>query len=134
MQPSIKVAFTVALFVATSQGVAHAQSENKYNSIYSACVQRAGGMANNMVVYMCSDETSDKAKADINTYFNIMHKKLAQSDIEAARKLTLTQKAWLQYRNNHCQLMGQYVDSPMYSYCPMQLNIKRALELKEMSE
>ena len=52
---------------------------------------------------------------------------------EDAIKFENSQKSWLKYRNNHCELMGSYVGSPMYNYCPMLLNESRVAELKELA-
>jgi len=110
-----------------------AQAESIYESIYNKCTKKAGGM-NNSVVHMCSEEATQKAKSDINKYYKSAYEKIASSDPEDAKKFEESQKAWVSYRNTHCNLSGSYIGSPMYSYCPMQLNSARALELKELSE
>lgn len=71
---------------------------------------------------------------EINKQYGILYKKLKTGDISDALKLENAQKGWIQYRNNHCELMGSIVGSPMYHVCPMDLNIIRAKELGDLSK
>lgn len=85
------------------------------------------------MVYECSWTASDQARADINRYYKQAYDRLAEHDPAAAANLERAQKAWISYRNAHCELATVYVGSPMAGYCPMQLNGERALQLKELA-
>ncbi|MCF7520580.1 DUF1311 domain-containing protein [Neisseria sp. ZJ106] len=103
------------------------------DDIYERCTQEAG-MMNNAVVYECSERASAVYKKQINLAYRKIHTALQKDNPEAAQKFENSQKAWLAYRNQHCELAGQYIGSPMSSYCPMELNQARSAELQELAE
>ena len=105
-----------------------AVSNNKYDTAYKICVKEAGTI-NNGVVDACSRFVSNKAKKDMNKLYNIIYNNISKQSIDDAKKFEKSQKNWLKYREAHCELMGLYVGSPSYSYCPMELNKLRVLEL-----
>ena len=105
-----------------------AESNNKYDTAYKNCVKEAGPI-NNGVVDACSRFVSKKAKKDMNKLYNIIYNNISKQSIDDAKKFEKSQKNWLKYREAHCELMGLYVGSPSYSYCPMELNKLRVLEL-----
>lgn len=111
----------------------HAMAANpsEYDQLYSACVDKHGRI-NNGVVEACSTEVSDRAKAEITRRYKTIHARLAEANADDAAKFEESQKAWLKYRNTHCELAGSYIGSPMYGFCPMTLNAERALELREL--
>jgi uncharacterized protein YecT (DUF1311 family) len=100
--------------------------------IYSACVDEHAPI-NNSVVHGCSEYASDSAKKEITVLYKKIYEYISTSSVDDALKFEMTQQAWISYRNNHCELSGSYVGSPMYSYCPMMLNITRAIELRELA-
>jgi uncharacterized protein YecT (DUF1311 family) len=57
---------------------------------------------------------------------------LSKQSAADAAKLEHSQKSWVSYRNKHCELATSYVGSPMFGVCPMQLNISRVNELREL--
>lgn len=120
------------ILIQTIPSISWAEAKNKYEKIYSDCIDKIGTI-NNGVVEACSNIASKAAKKEMNRLYNIIYKNISKQSTEDAKKFENSQKAWLKYRNNHCKLMGSYVGSPMYNYCPMQLNILRVLELQEMS-
>lgn len=103
------------------------------DNIYDQCVKKAGTM-NNSVVSACSDQASTEAKKQINLYYQRLYKRLVKEAPQDAQKLQQAQQAWVSYRDKHCALAGSYVGSPMYDFCPMQLNIARAAELQEFNQ
>lgn len=108
-----------------------AAKEADYSKMYDACLKEAGPI-NNSVVYGCSEQVSGAAKKEINSLYAKLHKIVSQRDPSDAEKLEQTQKAWIAYRNGQCELATSYIGSPMYGYCPMQMNIQRVDELKEL--
>lgn len=113
--------------------VAAAAAQADEEDIYSRCINQAGG-TNNAVVLGCSVSASDVYKKKINRAYQKIYTGLKADEPEEAQKLENSQKAWLAYRNNHCELMGKYVGSPMYDYCPMELNKQRSEELEAIAE
>ena len=109
---------------------ASAQNASEYDALYERCLKQAGRPINNMVVHRCSSEVSEKAKAEINRRYRSIYAKLQSKDPDDAKKFEVSQRAWLLYRNSHCDLAGAHIGSPMYDHCPMTLNSARALELR----
>ncbi len=106
--------------------------ETDHKAVYSDCLKEYGTM-NNTVVHVCATNASESAKREITSLYAEIYKMLAASSAEEAAAFEATQKAWIVYRNGHCELAGQYIGSPMYSYCPMEMNIARALELRQLA-
>jgi uncharacterized protein YecT (DUF1311 family) len=109
----------------------NAQTPSEYDTLYARCVKQAGQI-NNTIVHTCSSTVSEKAKAEINRRYRSIYAKLESKNPDDAKKFEESQKAWLVYRNSHCDLAGAYIGSPMWDYCPMTLNSARALELREL--
>jgi uncharacterized protein YecT (DUF1311 family) len=109
----------------------NAQSTSEYDVMYGKCVDESGPI-NNSVVAWCSGTVSDKAKSEITRRYKSIYARLLAEDPEDSGRFESSQKAWLQYRNIHCDLAGAYIGSPMYGFCPMILNSARALELREL--
>lgn len=109
-----------------------AQESSTFDRAYDACVDQNGPI-NNSVVYECAGTVSDQARASINQYYTLAHARLLADNPADADKLETAQKSWVAYRNTHCALATVYVGSPMSAYCPMKLNIARALELEELA-
>ncbi|MBP6242504.1 MAG: DUF1311 domain-containing protein [Hydromonas sp.] len=124
----------ILLFVSIST---YGKTSADYDKLYSDCVGKTieennlGGI-NNGVVDACSNYVSDIAKKNITRLYKIFYNRLNADSPDDALKFEASQKSWLAYRNTHCELMGQYVGSPMYGFCPMQLNQARAAELQEL--
>ncbi|MBF7730409.1 lysozyme inhibitor LprI family protein [Pseudomonas sp. N040] len=111
---------------------ASAQTPSEFDALYGKCLDRAGYI-NNGVVTECSAEVSEKAKSEITRNYKSIYARILAEKPEDAKRFESSQKAWLQYRNTHCDLAGAYIGSPMYAYCPMNLNSARALELRELN-
>ncbi|RJG39527.1 lysozyme inhibitor LprI family protein [Motilimonas pumila] len=107
--------------------------QDPYQEHYNACVNAAGGI-NNAVVMRCGSAASDLAQSDMTQMVKMIEQQIAQSSPEKARTFSLGQAAWVKYRDNHCQLMTDYVGSPMEAYCPMSLNGIRVQELKVLAQ
>lgn len=102
-----------------------------YEQRYGQCVDKAGSI-NNSVVYACADEVAALAEQEIQRHYHVLMQRLNDSNPSDARVLASTQKAWTAYREKQCHLAGAYIGSPMYSYCPMQMNSSRAYELRDL--
>jgi uncharacterized protein YecT (DUF1311 family) len=108
--------------------------ESKYDQAYGQCTEAAGTM-NNGVMAACSEETSELAKKDINSYYKQVEAKINDYDnnkAELLTKLETSQKAWIQYRNNHCALSEMLAAHEVF--CLMQVNSQRAEELRALAE
>lgn len=104
-----------------------------YDQQYQACLD-ASGMINNASVVGCAEGVSETVKKEMNRVYQQLFLKLQDDAPEDAEQLETTQKAWLVYRNGQCELQGKHVGSPMYHYCPMQMNIQRVEQLKLLLE
>lgn len=109
-----------------------AEPNSKYDITYDTCIKKAGTI-NNSVVYKCSGLVSKMVKQDMNKLYDIIYNNISKQSVNDAKKFESSQRSWLKYRKNHCDLMGSYVGSPMYSYCPMELNKARVLELQVLA-
>ena len=79
---------------------------------------------------VCAEGASESAKKEMHRVYQRLYLKLQQTSQEDAQQLENAQKAWLIYRNEHCDMLGKYDGSPMYTICPMKLNIDRVAELQ----
>ena len=79
---------------------------------------------------VCAEGASESAKKEMNRVYQRLYLKLQQTSQEDAQQLENAQKAWLIYRNENCDMLGKYDGSPMYTICPMKLNIDRVAELQ----
>lgn len=81
---------------------------------------------------VCAEGASESAKKEMNRVYQRLYLKLQQTSQEDAQQLENAQKAWLIYRNEHCDMLGKYDGSPMYTIGPMKLNIDRVAELQSL--
>ncbi|OWJ64296.1 lysozyme inhibitor LprI family protein [Inquilinus limosus] len=125
-----RVAIALALAAMAQTSGAAAEGPKDYDKIYSNCLAEAGG-ANNGTVGACAEGVADQTKPEMNRLYQAILGRM-NSPADAA-KLEKAQKAWIVYRDNHCELAGSYVGSPMYYFCPMTLNIERVKQLREMA-
>ena len=114
------------LLVATQTPAA---SSNALQTRYDDCIQ-ASQTLNNSLVAACAEGVSEVAKKHMNRTYQQLYLKLQQASPEDAQQLEEAQKAWLIYRNAHCDMQGKHIGSPMYYTCPMELNIDRLSELQ----
>jgi uncharacterized protein YecT (DUF1311 family) len=128
---SLRTPFFALLLL--SNGVSAATNTDiDYDAIYSECLKEMGGV-NNGSVDACSTYASEAAKKEMTALYRKIYKTLGADSKNDAELLEQTQRAWIAYRNGQCKLAGAYVGSPMYSYCPMRLNIARVNELWELA-
>lgn len=128
----IRIIFTISALLFMPTAMSAAKQPVDYQSLYDQCLSKAGQTSNTSVMG-CSDITSDAAKKEMNSLYNTIYTTILLNNKEDAAKFEASQKSWLNYRNTHCNLAGSYVGTPMYSFCPMQLNIARVEELRVMA-
>lgn len=104
-----------------------------YDALYDDCLEQASAI-NNSVVMMCANEVSTLANSEVKRRYQSIYAYLLSENAQDAAQFSASQKAWRNYRNTHCQLAGAYVGSPMYEYCPMNLNAARALDLRAFAQ
>jgi uncharacterized protein YecT (DUF1311 family) len=126
----ISTVLFLALFYASSLSASSARED--YSRSYQKCL-KAMGPIRNASVAGCAESVSDRAKTEINALYRAVHGQYLLFSPDDASKLERAQKAWLAYRNLHCELAGQYIGSPMYYYCPMSMNIQRVSELRALA-
>lgn len=131
-----KLLLVGAFIAAFSLYATAADDQPDYQAMYDDCVEEEGPI-NNGVVDACSNHVSDAAKREMNQLYNDIVSRLENSEFggdESIQELEETQKAWLEYRGGQCHLATTHVGSPMAGYCPMQLNIERVEELRELRQ
>lgn len=105
-----------------------------YSKIESDC-RKENADINNSIVMGCADLASDSAKKDMNIVYQKIYKKIEVRDIPSvAKRFEMSQKSWLTYRENWCDVQGFLIGTPMYSICRMNINIDRVNELEELLE
>ena len=129
MKSSYAVLLTALLTLLAAEASTHNGTE--YDAFYSKCLNDSGPISN-AVVESCTETVSQKAKAEIASRYKSIHALLSSESLEDAERFEASQKAWLQYRNIHCDLAGSYIGSPSYGFCLMQLDTSRAIELREL--
>jgi uncharacterized protein YecT (DUF1311 family) len=100
-----------------------------YQAMYDNCLRKAG-RTNNASVAQCSSKTFEASQREINRLYDRVYRQIVAEQIEDANNFKIAHKSWLTYRDRHCELAGSYIGSPMYGYCPMQLNITRVIQLR----
>ena len=101
-------------------------AEEKYWDLYDKCTSRceATYSANSTcTVGICSGEIKEIATSRITFLVTQLETVIDDFKLET---LYDSQESWQNYMENHCNLMGIYDGSPMFSYCPMELSIERA--------
>jgi uncharacterized protein YecT (DUF1311 family) len=96
--------------------------------VYDKCL--GNETLNNTLVMGCAEEASAAAKKEITRLYEKLQGGLPEEDGKALEE---AQRAWIRYRDLHCKLAGAHVGTPMYSVCPMDLNIERARQLAELA-
>jgi uncharacterized protein YecT (DUF1311 family) len=127
----LRTIFTVLIIFSGSLAAA-SKTQIDYEEMYSKCIDASGGI-NNGTVDACSSYTSDQVKKEMNRLYKKIYESFLTDFPEDAKKLEQAQQAWITYRNGQCSLAASHVGSPMYSYCPMKLNIARVIELRELA-
>ena len=129
----IRIIIFVSFFLVSTQAVtATSMQRADYESMYDKCMNEFGQI-NNTSVMGCSDVASNAANKEINSLYNSIHATILVSSKKDAAKFEVSQKSWLNYRNMHCILAGNYIGTPMFSACPMKLNIARVTELRALA-
>lgn len=103
------------------------------NSPYDNCMSKYE-YASNASVMECSDHASDIYKKQITKHYKKIYAHIKAEDPEGAKAFEKSQQSWIAFRDSHCSLMGRYVGTPMYGYCPMEMNKERAEELEELAD
>lgn len=106
-------------------------SSDQYLFDYSNCIDENGGPTNGTVA-ACANRTADIITTEIEATLSEVHSKLEKQFPEEAKVLISSQQDWITYRDGHCHLLSMFSGGAMEGYCPMQLNLKRLEQLKEL--
>lgn len=123
----------LALTLVSTAVLADSYYASASDDVYTQCLNSKDTI-NNMIVYECSDLASTDARKRMTLSYNKIYASLKKDSPEDAVKLEESQLAWIEYRDKYCDMAGRYVGSPMYEYCPAQLNMERANQLEEMAQ
>ena len=130
MKPLVAVVFATLSSLVASAHAAQPKGTD-YQAMYDQCIAKSGPIDNNTVL-ACSEGTSEAAKKEMNALYDKLHAAFLADAPGDAAVLEQSQKAWVRYRNTQCQLAFAHVGTPMYGYCPMELNIRRVEELRKL--
>lgn len=125
--------FSTAIFCTFS----YADEQNALPDVYSQCVDQMieenqlGGI-NNAVVDSCSNLAKSTYEKQIVKLLDRI-KKYSEIDQQPERYKAImkSQQLWKIYVDQECSNAGEYIGSPMYSFCPMQEYAKRVEQLTE---
>jgi len=129
----LKNVFGILLFIFSVASVASTEAID-YELMFNNCTKNSEGPITGKLV-VCSESVSKKIDIEIEVLSNQVKSKLANTENGNAKKavssFNVAQQSWLKYKKLQCELAGEYVGSPMYTYCPMKLGIIRVKELRE---
>ena len=109
---------------------AQVNAEGKYWFLYDECTngcEATNSADSTCTVGICSAEINEIATSRITFLVTQLETVIDDFKLETLHN---SQVSWQNYMENHCNLMGIYDGSPMFSYCPMELSIDRAEELE----
>lgn len=122
----MKKAYIILLMLLANMQI-FAKSPDYYND----CVAQYK-MMNNSVVSECSELAQEKYQQHIDISLNaIKQYSIKHQQSEKYQNILKAQHIWKKFIEIECQNAGNYIGSPMYSYCPMQYYKERAERLKE---
>ncbi|SPL70267.1 lysozyme inhibitor LprI family protein [Acinetobacter stercoris] len=105
--------------------------------IYDRCVNQTiqemnlAGI-NNMVVDACSNQAKSVYEKQIVKLLDKIRKQSQQyKQPERYEAIMKSQRLWKAYIDQECNNAGNYIGSPMYSFCPMQEYKNRVDQLNE---
>jgi uncharacterized protein YecT (DUF1311 family) len=125
----------LATFFLTSPAPATQPKPKDYRSEYDKCVKNAigSGVGSNASLEACTESVTDEAKHEMNMLYKNIHDGLQSKSPSDAIEFEKAQRAWLEYRNAHCDLAQKLIGTPETVICPMDLNIGRVNELRRLS-
>ncbi len=130
----LKNTFGIFLLIFSIASIA-ATEEIDYDLMFNNCTKNSEGPITGKLG-VCSENVSQKIDVEIKALSKKVQAKLGNPENvnakEAVNSFNMAQQSWVKYRELHCALAGEYVGSPMYSYCPMKLGIERIKELREL--
>ena len=109
---------------------AQVNAEGKYWFLYDECTnscEATNSADSTCTVGICSREIREIATSRITFLVAKLETFIDDFKLETLHD---SQESWQNYMKNHCNLMGIYDGSPMFSYCPMYMSIERVEELE----
>lgn len=122
----------LVLILLSTQALSEQPKLKDYRAAYDECLKNSAG-AGPSAVEGCTEFVVDETKHEMNTLYTVIHDRLQAKSLDDAAQFDKAQKFWLAYRDAHCDLAGKYVGSPEWSVCPMDLNIERVRELRQLA-
>lgn len=122
----------------TQFSFAHTTSDK--SDLYDQCVSQTLQKLklekiNNTIVQSCSNQTKVLYEKQIITVLDKIRQE-SQQESQPQRYLNIlkSQRLWKSYVDKECDNAGEFIGSPMYSYCPMQEYRKRVDQLREYED
>ncbi|MFC4526331.1 DUF1311 domain-containing protein [Dyella halodurans] len=117
----------------STQALADPPKLKDYRAAYDECLKASTDAGPTGAVEGCTEFVVDETKREINALYNVIHAQLESKSPDDAAEFDKAQRSWLAYRNAHCDLAGKYIGSPEFVVCPMNLDIERVHELRQIA-
>ena len=126
----------ILLLALSCSGAVYAQPAQEELDPYHACVEQTIqeqqlASINNSVVQICFDQAKYGYEKQIVALLDQIRQQSAEGQQpERYPAILKSQRLWKAYVDQECENAGQYIGSPMYAYCPMQLYADSVLQLQ----
>jgi uncharacterized protein YecT (DUF1311 family) len=130
-----EVLVALAMLLFSGASLAEQPRPENYRAEYDGCVKDATekGFGGSAALEECTEGITDVAKREMNVLYKRIHDALQVKNATDAVAFEKSQRAWLEYRNMHCDLEQKYIGGPETAICPMDLDIERVNKLRRLS-
>jgi len=132
MRPCVAGVVLASILLST-QALATKPKLKDYRAAYGKCLKNSANSGPTGAIEGCTEFVVDEAKREMNTLYKVIHDRLQSKNPDDAAEFDAAQRSWLAYRKAHCDIAGKYVGSPEFVVCPMDLNIERIQELRQIA-
>ena len=126
------VSVALACMLLSTGALAEQPKLKDYRAAYDECQKNSASAGPTAMVDECAEYVANETKHEMNALYKSIHDQLQSKSPEDADEFDKAQKSWLAYRKAHCDLAGKYVGSPMFLVCPMDLDIERIDQLRQL--
>jgi len=131
MRPCIAGAALASILLST-QALAEQPKLKDYSAAYGECLKNSANSGPTGAIEGCAEFVVDETKRGMNALYKVIHDRLQSKNPNDAAEFDAAQRSWLAYRKAHCDIAGKCVGSPESVVCPMDLNIERIQELRQI--
>ena len=110
----------------------------KYQAIYDKCIesnQAEDVVEFNEAISLCIEKATSLAKADLNSTYKALYDSLIRDErTYDAGELEKAQKAWIAYRDSHCEFSRYFIGQQGVDRCYLRMTAERAAEISDYLE